>query len=65
MAWGLTVDGKRIPLDLVAPVYELSDDGRASRTTRCYVSHFSTCPLASTFSKKGEKSKEKEANAKV
>lgn len=51
-------DGKKIPLDLRAPVYRLDADltGEvvATRDTGAFVSHFSTCPKADAFSSKGK-----------
>lgn len=47
--WGADEDGKAIPLDPSAPVYE--EDGSVIRRTRlAYVSHFKTCPQANQFS---------------
>jgi hypothetical protein len=53
--WGVTVDGKRIPLDPSAPTYRVSrsdGDGRVEveRTEAVFVSHFSTCSQADMFS---------------
>ena len=39
-----------IPLDTVAPTYDLGTDGVYRRST-ALVSHFATCPKASTFSR--------------
>lgn len=52
IVWIKTQDGKRIPLDAVAPVWQVYDDGHpAVRMTTCYVSHFNTCPDADLWSK--------------
>lgn len=56
IVWGLTEDGKRIPLDPSAPVYVR--DGEVVRRERlAMVSHFATCPKANDFSasKKADK----------
>lgn len=58
LGFGLTHDGKVIPLDLRAPVYcvtgevyRLGEEGTGVvRTHLAYPSHFSTCPHASEFS---------------
>lgn len=42
--------GKYIPLDMEAPVYEIRG-GAAFKANASYVSHFCTCPKASSFSK--------------
>lgn len=55
-----SAEGKLIPLDLRAPVYQVIDikkqDGslrrQAVRTHMAFVSHFSTCRFADEFSKK-------------
>lgn len=39
-----------LPLDTVAPTYDLGTDGAYRRST-ALVSHFATCPKASTFSR--------------
>ena len=58
---GVTADGKRIPLDPRAAVYQVLDYGgrvQATRTgllasaegvSQCMVTHFATCPKASEF----------------
>lgn len=51
-----TDDGKVIPLDISAPVYELEVDVdgqefRAVRSTSAHVTHFATCPKTSQFSR--------------
>lgn len=58
--WGMTEDGKKIPLDPAPPVYTLSGfaspvDSRYSEVARAkrtdfMVSHFATCPQADRFS---------------
>ncbi len=55
IVWGVTADGKKIPLDPRAPVYQLGRvdiDGNQelSRTSMAMVSHFCTCPKANLFS---------------
>lgn len=55
--WGYRMyDGRRIPLDPVAPVYELDERGNVYRAPkeRFYVSHFATCRFASEFSGKAK-----------
>lgn len=57
--WARTEDGKAIPLDAVAPVYEAheaesaerGDTLIARRATTSYVSHFVTCPKRDEFRK--------------
>lgn len=69
IVWGVTADGKKIPLDPSAPIYafvsSVLDDAepRVSllpamdrRASGPMVSHFSTCPLANRFA--GKKAKE-------
>lgn len=57
----LNVEGKSIPLDRSAPVYEITDNvksqGRRADRMRFAVSHFATCPKANDFS--ATKAKEK------
>jgi len=55
--WGQTPDGKKIPLDPVAPTYTIMGPGPdgnpvAIRASSTYVSHFATCPKANEFSRK-------------
>ena len=58
--WARTDDGRAIPLDAVAPVYEVAtvesaergDTLVARRATDSFVSHFVTCPNRQQFSKK-------------
>jgi len=52
----IELDGKRIPLDASAPVYEMypASGDNPRRLSHCYVSHFSTCPNASQHSKSGK-----------
>ncbi len=59
--WGQTAEGKKIPLDAVAPVYNVivgnSGDERLEHIVRAesaYVSHFATCPDDNRFSKGGK-----------
>jgi hypothetical protein len=52
-------NGSVIPLDAVAPVYEVRPDLTGVETAyrvgeSIMVSHFATCPHASDFSKKGK-----------
>ena len=54
--WGITPDGKRIPMDARAPVYALTGEKNPGqpdgvvRAFTAYVTHFATCPKASDFS---------------
>jgi len=55
--WGVTPEGKKIPLDPSAPVYVITErssrpDGSwgVQRTQDAMVSHFITCPDANRFS---------------
>lgn len=56
IVWGITSEGKRIPLDPKPPVYRLETKPDAEKTTEAermantYVSHFATCPQANRFS---------------
>jgi len=60
ITWAVTEDGKKIPLDMRPPVYELMtmnpfDANRALTAMRLDrarfgVSHFATCPKANDFS---------------
>lgn len=55
LVWGVTPDGKRIPLDPRPPVYRtgtlLPDGGvRCERDREALCSHFATCPKADQFS---------------
>lgn len=59
--WGLTADGKRIPLDPGAPVYRIEATGGKEAVVALIprpdrelaggaaVSHFATCPKAGEF----------------
>ena len=64
--WVETIDGKKIPLDATAPVYDLSvknecdDTPIAYRARKSYVLHFATCKFANEFSKKNKKDQIKE-----
>lgn len=60
IVWAVTENGKRIPLDDVAPTYTVRTiqnpetgeyEDRAERST-ARVSHFVTCPDANKWSKK-------------
>lgn len=56
---GKQPDGTPIPLDLRSPVYRYDADLTgvlvATRDVGAYVSHFSTCPSADHFSKRGKR----------
>jgi len=58
--WGVTTDGKKIPLDARAPVYravegQMINDGVViERTSDSLVSHFATCREANQFSGKNK-----------
>jgi hypothetical protein len=57
LTFARTPDGKVIPLDMVAPVYELEidpDSGQAVaiRAPASHVSHFATCPHAARHSRR-------------
>ena len=60
IVWGITADGKKIPLDPRPPIYRFDghDATRIERVMDVYVTHFATCPKASQFS--GSKPKQKE-----
>lgn len=53
-----TPEGAIIPLDTRSPVYRIHKEGAgeptAVRVVEHYVSHYRTCPKASSFSKKGK-----------
>ena len=56
LTFASTPEGKVIPLDMSAPVYELEYDPDAGkylavRTSSAHVTHFATCPKASQFSR--------------
>lgn len=57
LGFGVTGEGRIIPLDLQAPVYCVTgekDPGEHSgvvRTHLAFVTHFATCPHANEFSK--------------
>ena len=48
--WGLTPDGKRIPLDPVPAVYHYLE-GSCQRLPDAYVIHFATCKNANDYSR--------------
>jgi len=51
--WGITHEGKKIPLDASAPVYHFNPDEYGETIVKAkdmYVSHFSTCKRANDFS---------------
>ena len=60
MLWALTQEGKKIPLDAETPVFQITKDPvtiesggerwTAKRLQGAYVSHFSTCRAADSFS---------------
>lgn len=56
IVWGLTAEGKRIPLDPRPPVYRTGallpggDGVHCERDREALVSHFATCPTAQQFS---------------
>lgn len=55
IVWGLTGDGKKIPLDPKPPVYSFIGDGDEHsvpviRHRGAMVTHFATCPEANRFS---------------
>ena len=57
MEWGVTEDGKKIPLDPKPIIYAISSAERVDGMVRvikltkgeAMVSHFSTCPKANSF----------------
>jgi hypothetical protein len=58
----IELDGKTIPLDLRAPVYQVVNEfgeEDIARARYSFVSHFSTCPKAGSFSRKGARTTEK------
>lgn len=59
--WGVTDEGKRIPLDPTPAVYRVvqrqNTHGMVERDKNAMVTHFATCPQAGRFSK-GKKPKE-------
>ena len=53
--WARDESGQSIPLDPIAPVYELTGDGgvygpRCKRNKNAFVSHFCTCKKPNNFS---------------
>jgi len=53
LLFAVTDTGMRVPLDTVAPTYEVNQEGEASlraKRSTAYVSHFATCPAARDFS---------------
>lgn len=55
IVWGVTEEGKKIPLDPTPPVYQYAGDSVADKPSairhkNCMVSHFTTCPKANQFS---------------
>ena len=64
IVWGVTEDGKKIPLDPRAAVYRFTDHGqggprpdnsRIIRDRNAMVTHFATCPQAGQFSRSKKK----------
>lgn len=60
--WGITRQGKQIPLDPKPPVYLVKGNPRdghqpleIERLRHVYVSHFATCPKANDFSNQSKK----------
>ena len=54
IVWGVTADGKKIPLDASAPTYRISGIDRDGTTTierspNSLVSHFTCCANADRF----------------
>jgi hypothetical protein len=53
IVWGVTSDGKKIPLDPRPPTYrivnDIPDSVKVVRDTFVMVSHFATCPKANQF----------------
>lgn len=51
--FAVTASGAKIPLDARAQVYRIVEKAAgppdAIKATDCYVSHFQTCPKASSF----------------
>ena len=57
--WAIDDNGTKHPLDTTPPTYVVIEDAKkkgAFRAVRsmAYVSHFATCPLANTFSKRNK-----------
>ena len=56
--WGVTAEGKKIPLDPTPPVYEfVTESGgtvRVRRNMEAAVTHFATCPYANDFSRRNK-----------
>lgn len=66
IAWGITEDNKRIPLDPTPPVYRIVPDMfitdmRVQRVERneAMVNHFATCREANRFSASNNRTKER------
>jgi hypothetical protein len=58
--WGQTKEGKKIPMDPRAPIYQVIEKDLVARIeTGMYVSHWATCPDA--YKPKGERAWEKPA----
>ena len=54
IVWGITGEGKRVPLDPRAPVYAIVEikigETKICRTSLSMVTHFATCSNANEFS---------------
>ncbi len=53
IVWGVTEEGKRIPLDPKPAVYDVEEvegEVQATRDRTAMVTHFATCPKANDFS---------------
>ena len=58
IVFAIKEDGRSVPLDPSAPVYEVSEAGgvvSATRTQTAMVSHFATCSSANLFSGRSRK----------
>jgi hypothetical protein len=59
--WGQTPEGKKVPLDMTAPVYRVISFDSVSglyaveQVTGYKVTHFATCPVANNFSSSSKK----------
>mgnify|MGYP001597955459 FL=1 len=57
--WAVDDNGTKHPLDTTPPTYVAIEDAQKKGVFRAvrsmaYVSHFATCPMASTFSKRSK-----------
>lgn len=56
IVWGMSTDGKRIPMAPSAPVYHILNESEViERFNEAMVSHFAACPQANNFSGGGRK----------